>query len=224
MQHSCSIQDIDETIRDVLQRNNIPMTTKEIMIELYGKVMPDNVRRRIDRILSDMRANGIVGRDDTTRPFRYYIITRNPIEMSACRICGNIKSTSELHDGVCQICDEIEKQVVPSRQVKVSDNRRVNAFFGNYEPITTIDVNEHTPAMRKHVAILQQLLHEPVRVTTAKGYLHGILLNITPDGFMELDTDFGPAIVNSTKVAAIELFQRSPATEKERRGLYSAHS
>ncbi|HOL44381.1 MAG TPA: hypothetical protein PK659_09035 [Methanothrix sp.] len=208
MQHNCNLPETSGILMDVLARSTTPLSVKEIVFEIFGKSMPNSTQRRINRDLQRLCTKGVVGKDSSHRPYRYYMIKKGEqIDLAPCRACGNVRNVADLNsEGLCPACSEMVEQTAPSHEVCVSDNKRVNTFFGVHEPINTVENDAWSPGIRKHVKFLRELLGKPVRVTTAKQYLHGVVVDVTADGYVVLQSAYGPVIVNSARVAAIEHF------------------
>jgi hypothetical protein len=193
------------------------VTTHDIIIKLFGKYEKGRShvqRRTIQKCLSQLIADGKIGRTKINGKTYGYFATKgkNDTEdtFDTCIICGGRKHIRDLDsDGMCMMCADLASQTTASPNPHLtSDNKRISRAFGNPDGCKDESMGLQAipnPNGRNKIDIFKVLTGCQVRIILPGGRLiHGVLKEIASDGFLGLQTDFGPSVINPKHIASIQ--------------------
>jgi len=197
------------------------MTTRDLVIKIFGRYdtnspASENQRRAVNRCLSVLVSKGkLIRKQINKKTFGYVVPTKctPSYDTTPCGICGKTKYTSDLdEDGFCAMCHDLANQTTSPPNphlVSTASHRKIDRTFGNLEtPNSNPILNTSTPSPapgKKTIDIVRHLMDTTIRVTTAGGRLiHGTLNDVTDDGFIGIQTDYGPSVVRLSQIAAIQ--------------------
>lgn len=194
-----------DAIHDLLKRSLVPLSVSDIITEIYGTT--DNRKRRyVNTVLENLYKEGNIDFVGWSPRKAFLIPKRTPIYTEICEICKKDKLLSDLLNGVCPTCRDLMGHIdVPSTNGAqiISRAPKIDRGFGNHsDPETPIDPKK----LSNHLKIVSMLVGKPVRImisTTGKA-IHGVLKDVYSDGFIGVQTQNGPATINTTKIVSME--------------------
>jgi hypothetical protein len=193
------ITDITNEIEKIIKRSGRKMTTDEINNALYGF---SNVKLRsstnyyIRKLLKNGKIKRYGVRSKPRDPPYLYGTLIEPIETDICNICGTVRTSGDIHEGVCSICDEMLTQTHPSS--------------GNNKPIKEVPKvrngfqNPHISYVRtdrgqKKIDVISSLAGRNAEITIK---LQGIVQGID-HGNLKIQTSRGPVYIALHDIVSI---------------------
>lgn len=201
-----------ESVREQVLSTNAPMTTRDIIIAIYGTYEGNEHKRRsVDRYIHELKLEGKISYIDGGARKVQTVPPKNPLEIHACSICGKDKVVYDLdEDCRCSYCRDLEEQTENKNTTHIeSDYRKVGRLFGSYMSSEEKAAEEKRHAkLPAHVNILNTMIGTHIRaiVDSKKGRaVYGILRKVHHDGYVEVRRDDGAAsLINTTTAVSIE--------------------
>lgn len=201
--------DLQTKIRDCITSSKIPMTARDIVMAVYQDgIFTHNRERYVNTIISRLRLLGDVKSIDGA-PRKYLPYEKqNPLMMDTCAICGSMKFQNELNEhSICSTCTDLSLDVNTPEYtpIQLKNGKVGKRLFGVHEtPV------QHNPlSSRKHVEIMRKFIGFPIKATvsTTGKVITGKVSDVDDDGYMVLSTQYGPALINTTKAISFEILE-----------------
>jgi hypothetical protein len=209
---------------DLVSRNLV--TTHDLIIKIFGKYdseKADNQRRDINKTLTSLLQKGIVEREPIdNRTFGYkpkgmQLPGSGSLETDECKICNKTKYVRDLNtEGICEMCLELSNQTIsaanPSKTIAKDYQGKIERVFGNMETpkedkivVSNYTKNTNQPITKGTIDVFSILKDKEVRIISKNGQkFHGVLNDVTPDGFLGLQTATAPSIIKISEISSIQ--------------------
>ncbi len=216
--------EIHQRIRDCILSTRSPMTTQEIITEIWGEYYPFIHKRSIvNAYIRNLRSKNLVT-STKDRPAKHIAIrTKNPLETCLCAMCGKDKGAETLDErGWCPTCCEVELHVINSTNGEQRPTRcpRVSRGLGVYNDPIEIEASfAPSEKFEKQLRYMNSMKGDFVRVIVTKTgkMLHGTITKVYPNAAVDITQDDGKvAFVNTTNISSIQPWDRKfgvPHTE-----------